>query len=80
MADPRPGFVLSKYYLDCVSDDGDVFIAYAAEVRWHALALSYTAVLVRRATEERKRVARGALSHAGREHEGWVIHEVVRWP
>jgi len=53
MADPsRPGFVLSKYYLDCVSDGGDVFIAYAAEVRWRALALSYTAVLVQRAGQE----------------------------
>ncbi|MFT3770218.1 MAG: hypothetical protein QM820_32720 [Minicystis sp.] len=47
--EPRPGFTLSKWYLDCVGDGGDVFIAYAAEVRWRALAIRYTSTLVQRA-------------------------------
>jgi hypothetical protein len=50
--DPSPpGFELSKWYLDAVGDDGDVFIAYAAEVRWRALALRYTSTLVQRVGE-----------------------------
>lgn len=31
-------------------------------------------------TEERKWAARGTLDRGGRRSEGWVIHEVVRWP
>ena len=45
----RPSFELSKWYLDCVGEGGDVFIAYAAEVRWRAHALRYTSTLVQRA-------------------------------
>src|SRR4051794_20518903 len=44
-------FVLSKWYLDAVSDGGDVFIAYSAEVRWRSLALRYASTLVQRAGE-----------------------------
>jgi hypothetical protein len=43
------GFALSKWYLDCVSDEGDAFIAYSAELRWGAIAVSYTGTLVQRA-------------------------------
>jgi hypothetical protein len=46
------GFELSKWYLDAVSDEGDVFIAYSAELRWRSLALRYTGTLVQRAGEE----------------------------
>jgi len=38
-------FHLSKWYLDCVTEDGRVFVAYTARLRWHALRLDYTAVL-----------------------------------
>ncbi len=51
-ADPRSSFELSKWYLDCTGDDGDVFIAYSAEVRWRALSLRYTSTLVQRAGGE----------------------------
>jgi hypothetical protein len=47
--DPAPSFALSKWYLDCVGDGGDVFIAYAAEVRWRALSIRYTSTLIQRA-------------------------------
>ncbi|APR79280.1 Hypothetical protein A7982_04627 [Minicystis rosea] len=47
--EPRSTFELSKWYLDCVGEGGDVFIAYAAEVRWRALSLRYTSTLVQRA-------------------------------
>jgi hypothetical protein len=50
--EPRAVFELSKWYLDVVSDDGDAFIAYNAEVRWRALALAYTSTLVQRAGQE----------------------------
>ena len=55
-------FELGKWYLDCVSDRGEVIIAYVAEVRWRALALRYTSVLVQRAGEETK--VRATLSGA----------------
>src|SRR2546428_12609034 len=41
----RTGFILSKWYLDCVSDDGDVFIGYVASLRWGKISLSYSSTL-----------------------------------
>jgi hypothetical protein len=45
-------FELSKHYLDCVGDGGDVVIAYVAELRLGALALRYASTLVQRAGRE----------------------------
>ena len=45
MADGAGGFRLWKYYLDCVSADGDVCIAYVAGLRWGPLAVRYAALL-----------------------------------
>jgi len=42
------GFTLSKWYLDCVAEDGDAFVAYAAEARWGPVALKYASTLRRR--------------------------------
>jgi hypothetical protein len=39
-------FRLSKWYLDCVADDGSALIEYWARLSWHALALEYAALLV----------------------------------
>lgn len=39
------GFHLSKWYLDCVSEEGSAFIGYWARLRWGALALEYAAAL-----------------------------------
>lgn len=50
--EPASTFELSKWYLDAIGDDGDVFIAYAAEVRWRALSIRYTSTLVQRAGSE----------------------------
>lgn len=41
----RSRFHLSKWYLDCVSGGGEVFLAYCAELRWRALHLRYAHVL-----------------------------------
>lgn len=40
-----PVFHLSKWYLDCVTDEGEVFLAYHAELRWRSLKLDYASVL-----------------------------------
>lgn len=42
----KPGFYLSKWYLDLVSDDGDVFIGYHANVKWKSLTFHYSSVLL----------------------------------
>jgi hypothetical protein len=42
-------FTLSKWYLDCVADDGDALVAYAARLRWGPVRLSYASALRRRA-------------------------------
>jgi hypothetical protein len=42
-------FELSKWYADCISDQGDAVIIYHAELRWRAAALSYASLLTRRA-------------------------------
>jgi len=41
----RDRFQLSKWYLDCVSGPGEVFLAYCAELRWRGLHLHYASVL-----------------------------------
>ncbi len=40
-------FELSKWYGDCVSDQGTAFIGYWARVRWGPLVLPYAATLVK---------------------------------
>ncbi len=45
-------FSLSKWYLDCVTDEGDAFVGYSASLRWKALSLEYSSILVRRTTGE----------------------------
>ena len=44
-ASKRPKFFLSKWYFDCVSDDGEAFIGYAAEMRWRTFSIDYTSTL-----------------------------------
>jgi len=46
-----PNFELSKWYMDCVSDAGDVLVAYVAELRWGRIRLPYASVLFGRAGE-----------------------------
>ena len=38
-------FSLVKWYLDCVTESGQVLIGYAATLRWHKLAQDYSSVL-----------------------------------
>jgi hypothetical protein len=40
-------FRLSKWYLDCVTEAGDVIVAYAATLDWGPLTLRYAATLTR---------------------------------
>lgn len=44
-------FLLSKWYMDCVSEDGGAFIGYAATLRWGRLSLNYSSVLRHEAHE-----------------------------
>ena len=52
-ASPRPAFELSKWYLDAVGEDGEVFIGYRAALRWRGLRASYSAALTGGADEPR---------------------------
>ena len=45
-------FSLSKWYLDCTADNGDVLVGYAASLHWRMLSLEYSSILVRRSTGE----------------------------
>jgi hypothetical protein len=49
---PSSRFSLSKWYLDCVTDEGEAFIGYSASLRWKALSLEYSGILIRRTTGE----------------------------
>ena len=44
-------FLLSKWYLDCVSEGGSAFIGYATSLRWGGLSLNYSSVLRHRSDE-----------------------------
>lgn len=41
----RTNFLLSKWYFDCVSDSGEVFIGYAASLRWKTFSINYSSSL-----------------------------------
>jgi hypothetical protein len=41
----KQDFHLSKWYLDCIADNGDAFVGYAATLRWRSFALHYSSVL-----------------------------------
>jgi hypothetical protein len=42
------GFQLSKWYADCISEEGDAVIIYHAELRWRRLAIHYSSLLFHR--------------------------------
>ena len=41
-----PPFALSKWYFDCVAEDGRTFIAYLAKLRWKSLSIHYQSSLL----------------------------------
>lgn len=41
-------FQLSKWYLDCVTEDGAVFIGYSAQLNWGHLSINYSSILEHR--------------------------------
>jgi hypothetical protein len=45
MRNPQPSFLLSKWYLDVVTENGAVAILYAARLRWGRLRVSYASLL-----------------------------------
>jgi hypothetical protein len=67
-------FSLSKWYLDCVTDEGETFVGYSASLRWKALSLEYSSILIRRTTGEI--ITRSAL-HGGKHPE--VTGDLVLW-
>jgi len=38
-------FGLSKWYLDCVTDAGEVYVLYSAALRWGSFCLNYSSIL-----------------------------------
>ncbi|HEY1954222.1 MAG TPA: prolipoprotein diacylglyceryl transferase family protein [Polyangiaceae bacterium] len=40
-------FRLSKWYMDCVSEDGETIVLYTARLRWRAITLHYGNLLIR---------------------------------
>jgi protein-S-isoprenylcysteine O-methyltransferase Ste14 len=43
---PVGAFLLSKWYMDCAADSGEIVIAYAARLQWRAITLHYASLLV----------------------------------
>jgi hypothetical protein len=39
-------FMLSKWYMDCVTDNGEVFIAYWGILRWKGISIHYASLLM----------------------------------
>jgi len=62
-------FTLSKWYMDCVSNAGDVFIGYAATLRWKALSINYASVLEQPAGTETS-LRTSLLGYSPPEHNG----------
>ena len=68
------GFLLSKWYLDCVAEDGTTFIGYAALLRWKLLSLHFSNILLRRPNEGTKTES-SLTSHDAPQRDG----SSIRW-
>jgi len=69
------GFSLTKWYLDCVGEDGDTFVAYAALLCWGPLTLRYASTLRRRPGQPEAAV-RTTLQEVARPSDGG---EEITW-
>src|SRR5262249_29242885 len=69
-----PNFALSKWYLDAVSDPGDAFIGYSAELRWRSLRLHYSGLVEERA--QQRPTTSSTLRRAG---EPKVFGREISW-
>jgi hypothetical protein len=67
-------FTLSKWYLDCVTDDGEVVVGYSASLCWKSLSLEYSGILIRRTTGE---IITRATLHEGKQPS--VMGDSVSW-
>jgi hypothetical protein len=45
----KPSFLLTKWYFDCVAENGDTAIVYLAELAWDKLSVHYSSLLTARA-------------------------------
>jgi hypothetical protein len=73
MRAPLADFRLEKWYFDCVSSDGAVFIGYAARLKWGPVRLSYGATITKSKDgrlSQRQSPSFGRLS-GGRESLSW---------
>jgi hypothetical protein len=41
----KNSFLFTKWYLDCVAENGDAVILYVADLRWNALTVHYGSLL-----------------------------------
>jgi|SRR5450755_2903979 len=41
----KNSFLLTKWYLDCVAENGDAVILYLADLRWNALTMHYASLI-----------------------------------
>ena len=44
-----PAFELSKWYADCVTEEGDTLIIYHAQLRWRTPTIHYSSLLMQEA-------------------------------
>lgn len=75
----KSGFALSKWYADCVPEQGDAIILYSAELCWRTAVIPYTSLLVHRAgcpTRTRFSLRR---QHAPRETDGVIEWKSSAW-
>ena len=81
---PSP-FRLDKWYLDCVSEAGQTFIAYSAKLAWRSLALSYASCLESNSVHRpvtRTRLGFGDLPTLARGEITWALQGTAccgRW-
>ena len=70
----RIGFELSKWYADCISPEGEVFIGYCAKLRFGSISMPYQSALVYtrdRAVESWSSVRRLALPQPSETRATW---------
>ena len=59
----KNSFLLTKWYLDCVAENGDTVIIYAADLRWLSVSIHYASTIS---------CIEGKIANLSTSHGGWL--------
>jgi len=71
-------FLLSKWYLDCVTEDGETFIGYSARLLWHNVSLQFSSLFTHTTQSGPRTRSTLLAARPPQNHAGTIQWEVPR--